>query len=75
MMEFASGEWFFDRDSVNLVAMPLFHVAGSGWGVVGLFNGGTNILMRDIDPAAILTLIEQHGITNALWFLRCCSSC
>ncbi len=66
MMEFASGEWFFDRDSVNLVAMPLFHVAGSGWGVVGLFNGGTNILMRDIDPAAILTLIEQHGITNAL---------
>ncbi|HEY5664430.1 MAG TPA: long-chain-fatty-acid--CoA ligase, partial [Ilumatobacter sp.] len=66
MMEFASGEWFFDVDSVNLVAMPLFHVAGSGWGVVGLFNGGTNVLMRDIDPARILALIEQHGITNAL---------
>jgi len=66
MMDFASGEWFFDSDSVNLVAMPLFHVAGSGWGVVGLYNGGTNVLIRDIDPAAILTLIEQHGITNAL---------
>lgn len=66
MMEFASGEWFFDGDSVNLVAMPLFHVAGSGWGVVGLYNGGTNVLLRDIDPSVILTLIEQYGITNAL---------
>jgi len=66
MMPAASAEWHFDIDSVNLVAMPLFHVAGSGWGVVGLFNGGTNVLMRDIDPAAILALIEQHGITNAL---------
>ncbi len=66
MLPAASQEWFFDTDSVNLVAMPLFHVAGSGWGLVGLFNGGTNVLVRDIDPSLILTLIEQHGITNAL---------
>jgi long-chain acyl-CoA synthetase len=66
MMPVASKMWSFDTDSVNLVAMPLFHIAGSGWGVVGLFNGGTNILMRDVDPAAILDIIPQRGITNAL---------
>ncbi len=66
MLPAASAEWRFDEDSVNLVAMPLFHIAGSGWGVVGLYNGGSNILMRDIDPAAVLDLIPRYGITNAL---------
>ncbi len=66
MLPAASEEWRFDEHSVNLVAMPLFHIAGSGWGVVGLFNGGTNVLLRDIDPARILELIEEHRITNAL---------
>jgi len=67
MMPVAAEKWSFDADSVNLVAMPLFHIAGSGWGVIGLFSGGTNILMRDVDPAAILTIIEQHKVTNALF--------
>jgi len=67
MMPVASQKWDFDGDSVNLVAMPLFHIAGSGWGVVGLFNGGTNILMRDVDPAAILDIIPKYGVTNALF--------
>ena len=66
MMSIVGGEWAFDGDSVNLVAMPLFHIAGSGWGVVGLFNGGTNILLRDVDPAEILRLIPAHGVTNVL---------
>ncbi|MGB5759453.1 MAG: long-chain-fatty-acid--CoA ligase [Acidimicrobiales bacterium] len=66
MLPAASEEWAFDADSVNLVAMPLFHIAGSGWGVVGLYNGGANVLLREIDPAAILELIPRYGITNAL---------
>jgi len=67
MMPVASEAWKFDGDSVNLVAMPLFHIAGSGWGVVGLFNGGTNILMRDVDPAGILDIIPKYGVTNVLF--------
>ncbi len=67
MMPVASEMWSFDADSVNLVVMPLFHIAGSGWGVVGLYNGATNVMMRDIDPAAILEVIPEHGITNALF--------
>ncbi len=67
MMPVASEQWSFDSDTVNLVAMPLFHIAGSGWGVVGLFNGGTNILMKDVDPAAILDIIPKYGVTNVLF--------
>lgn len=66
MLPVASEMWHFDGDSVNLVAMPLFHIAGSGWGVAGLFNGGTNVLLRDVDPAEILRLIQAHGVTNVL---------
>jgi long-chain acyl-CoA synthetase len=67
MMAVASQMWSFDSDSVSVVAMPLFHIAGSGWSLVAMFNGGTNILMRDVDPAAILDLIPKHGVTNVLF--------
>jgi long-chain acyl-CoA synthetase len=61
-----SAAWEFDVDSVNLVAMPLFHVAGSGWGLVGLYNGGTNVLLREVDPVRILRVISEERVTNAL---------
>ena len=32
-------------NSVNLICMPLFHISGSGWGVLGLFNGARSILL------------------------------
>jgi len=66
MLPAGSEEWRFDSESVNLVAMPLFHIAGSGWGFAGLYNGGANILMRDVDPAEILELIPRYSVTNAL---------
>jgi len=66
MLPVSYPEWHFDADSVSLVAMPLFHIAGSGWGLVALYVGGTDILMRDVDPMGILRLIPEHRITNAL---------
>ncbi len=58
-------QWRFTPDSVNLAMMPTFHIAGAGWGMVGLYFGCTNVVMRDIDPAAILAAIPRHRITNA----------
>ncbi len=66
MLGVTSKAWDFDADSVNLVAMPLFHIAGSGWGLVGLYSGGTNVLLREVDPGEILDAISREGITNAL---------
>jgi long-chain acyl-CoA synthetase len=59
--------WQFDADSVNLAVMPMFHIAGSGWSMVGLFHGCQTILLRDVDPARILQLIGEFGITNAFF--------
>ena len=54
----------FDDRSVNLVAMPLFHVAGGAWGIVGLYNGCPNVIMREVDPAGVIEIIQRHGITH-----------
>jgi long-chain acyl-CoA synthetase len=62
----ASPLWSFDAESVNLVAMPLFHIAGSGWALAGLYNGAETILQREIDPATILSAIAAHRVTNAI---------
>ena len=58
-------QWRFTPDSVNLAMMPMFHIAGAGWGMVGLYFGCKNVVIRDIDPMAILKAIPEFGITNA----------
>ncbi|QNN54809.1 long-chain-fatty-acid--CoA ligase [Nocardioides mesophilus] len=57
--------WDVDETSVSLVAMPLFHIGGSGWANVSLARGGTDVLVPMIDPAGLLDTIEQQRITNA----------
>ena len=57
-------EWLFDDTSVNLVAMPLFHIGGSGYATVGMYAGCHSVLLREVDPVAILQLIPSAGITN-----------
>ncbi|GAC1406806.1 MAG: fatty acid--CoA ligase [Mycobacterium sp.] len=61
-----AGEWRFDADSVSLAVMPMFHMAGSGWALVGLYEGATTVVLRDVDPPAILDAVARHRITNML---------
>jgi long-chain acyl-CoA synthetase len=51
-------------DTVSMVAMPLFHIGGSGWALAGMSRGGHSVIVRDIDPAAVLALIARHRITE-----------
>ncbi len=60
-----AGQWRFTEDSVNLAVMPMFHIAGSGWSMVGLYYGCATVVLRDVDPVAILAAIPGHGVTNA----------
>ena len=39
LLPVATEMWEFRPDSVNLVAMPLFHIGGGGWAVAGQFVG------------------------------------
>jgi len=59
--------WGFDAQAVNLVCMPLFHIGGSGWALVGMAEGAHSILSREFLPAEILVALERHRITHALF--------
>ncbi len=52
--------------SVNLVAMPMFHVAGGAWGLLGLYIGCPNVLLREADPHAVLHAIATHRCTHGV---------
>jgi acyl-CoA synthetase (AMP-forming)/AMP-acid ligase II len=51
-------------DDVSLVAMPVFHIGGSGWGVFGLYYGARGIIMREFDPTKVLDFFVRFGITK-----------
>lgn len=53
--------------SVNLVAMPLFHVGGMGYGLSAFFHGGHTILRRDAEPVAVVDTIAAYGVTHAFF--------
>jgi acyl-CoA synthetase (AMP-forming)/AMP-acid ligase II len=52
-------------ESVSLVAMPLFHVGGSSWALVGMYHGARVVVVREIDPVALIDEIVRQRITHA----------
>jgi long-chain acyl-CoA synthetase len=58
------GTW--SQREVSLVCLPLFHVGGSLWGVVCLYSGATNVVVRHIIPAEILRTIAAYRVTKTL---------
>jgi len=66
MLEQAAGDAFeIDQDTVSLVAMPLFHIGGSGWALSGMSRGGTSVILRDMDPTHLLQLVAEERVTHA----------
>lgn len=62
----AASGWHLDDTSVNLVCMPLYHIAGSGNGLAGAYAGATTVLIREVDLDGILRAILEHRVTNVL---------
>jgi len=54
LVPFVGPWWSFDETTINLVCMPLFHIGGSGWALVGMAVGCHSILFREFAPAEIL---------------------
>jgi fatty-acyl-CoA synthase len=44
--------------------MPIFHIGGSGWGVVGIYHGAKGVIAREFDPTKVLDFFEHSGITK-----------
>ena len=49
---------------VSLVCLPLFHVGGSLWGLVCLYSGAKNVILRYIVPTEILRAITEFRVTK-----------
>ncbi|MFT4656052.1 MAG: acyl-CoA synthetase (AMP-forming)/AMP-acid ligase II [Candidatus Aldehydirespiratoraceae bacterium] len=59
--------WKMSADSVNLVAMPLFHIGGIGYGTSTMALGGHTVVMREFDPIAVVDAIAKHGVTHSFF--------
>lgn len=49
---------------VNLVALPVGHIGGIGWAIVGFFNGARSIIQREFIPDQVLAAIEHQGVSK-----------
>jgi acyl-CoA synthetase (AMP-forming)/AMP-acid ligase II len=49
-----------------LVAMPMFHVAGLNMAMLGLLQGGTDVVLPAVDPEAILRSLVAEKIQSML---------
>ena len=57
--------WSHWGDSdISLVAMPVSHIGGTGWGLVGLYNGARGIVAREFDPFRVLDFIERDRVSK-----------
>jgi acyl-CoA synthetase (AMP-forming)/AMP-acid ligase II len=55
-------EW--REDDVNLVALPVGHIGGVGWAIVGFLNGAHTIVQREFVPAQVLEAIERQRVSK-----------
>ena len=65
LSEAAPEAFGIDESTVSLVAVPLFHIGGSGWALAGMSRGGTSVILRDMDPSVLVGLIGRERITHA----------
>ena len=52
------------EDDVYLLAMPFFHIGGSAVAVMAVALGCSSVVVRDIDPKALLEAIATHRVTS-----------
>ncbi|WP_131737799.1 long-chain-fatty-acid--CoA ligase [Actinomadura roseirufa] len=56
--------WDIDDTTVLLVAMPMYHVAGSALTICVIFDGITGVIAREPDAAALARAIERYRVTH-----------
>lgn len=49
---------------VSLLCMPVFHIAGTNTGVLTLAQGGTSVIMKEVDPALILEFVPKYRVNH-----------
>jgi long-chain acyl-CoA synthetase len=66
MIPVVEGIWEMRADSINLVAMPLFHIAGGGWAIAGMWKGCRSVIVRELDPVSLVRTLVDERVTHAV---------
>jgi acyl-CoA synthetase (AMP-forming)/AMP-acid ligase II len=56
--------WDIRPESVVMVAMPMYHIAGCTLAIGAIYGGIPGVIMREPDPVAIARSIETHRVTH-----------
>ncbi|MBL8772103.1 MAG: fatty acid--CoA ligase [Phenylobacterium sp.] len=56
----------WNSDDVSLVAMPVFHISGTGWGVVGVYAGAFTVVLREFENAAVIQAIRNFRVSKTV---------
>lgn len=51
-------------EDVSLIAMPVAHIGGTGWGFLGYCIGAVNVIMREFEAHQAVEHIENEHITR-----------
>ncbi len=51
-------------EDVSLVATPVGHIGGSGWGITTFYHGAKAVVAREFDVARILDYIETERVSK-----------
>jgi len=54
----------WDEDEVALVAMPVAHIGGTGYGLMALFHAATALVIREFSPEAVLESIRTERVSK-----------
>jgi acyl-CoA synthetase (AMP-forming)/AMP-acid ligase II len=61
----ANTDWNrWSAEDISLVAMPVSHIGGTGWALMGLYNGAKGVVAREFDPNRVLDFIEHDRISK-----------
>ncbi len=60
-------DWYNTAEDVTLLLSPVAHIAGTGFGLFGLYPGGRVVIAREFDPAETVRLMNETGVTIALF--------
>jgi acyl-CoA synthetase (AMP-forming)/AMP-acid ligase II len=65
LMDEANLSWNkWTAEDVSLVAMPVGHIGGSGWGFQSFYFGCKGVIAREFDPNRVLEFIERDKISK-----------
>lgn len=51
-------------DDISLVATPVGHIGGSGWGITTFYHGAKAVVAREFDPRRVLDYIEMERVSK-----------